>query len=75
VGAVIKSNSVTHSSKRFTGHEIPKIGQQRRPPKYRRGVGNVFKVPPPKKGKFQPYLLVVGDGQHLRMANEDLQTE
>jgi hypothetical protein len=34
-----------------------------RPPKYRRRVGNAFKVPPPKKGKFQPHLLVVGDEQ------------
>jgi hypothetical protein len=36
---------------------------------YRRGVGNAFTVPPPKKGKFQLHLLVVGDGQHLWMVN------
>jgi hypothetical protein len=45
------------------------------PPKYRRGMGNAFKVPPPKKGKFQLHLLVVGDRQHLWMANTDLETE
>jgi hypothetical protein len=38
------------------------------PPKYRSGVGNAFVVPTPK-GKFRPHLLVMGDGQHLWMAN------
>jgi hypothetical protein len=27
------------------------------PPKYWRGVGSVFKIPAPKKGKFQLHLL------------------
>jgi hypothetical protein len=42
---------------------------------YRRGVGNAFKVPPPRKGKFQSHLLVVGEGQHLWIANIALETE
>jgi hypothetical protein len=37
--------------------------------------GNAFKVPSPKKGKFQPHLLVGGDEQHLWMANVVLETE
>jgi hypothetical protein len=45
------------------------------PPKYRRRVGNAYKVPPPKKGKFQPHFLLVGDGQNLWMANAALETE
>jgi hypothetical protein len=32
------------------------------PPKYQTGVGNAFKDPPPKMGKFQLHLLVVGTG-------------
>jgi hypothetical protein len=50
--------SITHSS----------------PPKYWRNVGNAYKVPPQKKGKFQPHLLVV-DRHHPRTANAALETE
>jgi hypothetical protein len=38
-------------------------------------VGNAFKVPPSKKGKFQLHLLVMGDEQRLWMANVALKTE
>jgi hypothetical protein len=61
--------------KRVTKKEIYLSGICVSPPKYRRGVGNAFKVPPSKKGKFQPHLLVVGDGQHPWMANAALETE
>jgi hypothetical protein len=39
------------------------------PPKYWRGMGNAFRAPP------QLHLLVVGDEQHLWMANLALETE
>jgi hypothetical protein len=45
------------------------------PPKYQRGVSNASKVSSAKNGQFPPHLLVVGDGQHLWMANAALETK
>jgi hypothetical protein len=38
----------------------------------KRPLSNASEVPPSKKGKFQPRLLVAEDGQHLRMENTAL---
>jgi hypothetical protein len=44
------------------------------PPKYQRGVSNASKFSSPKNGQFPPHL-VVGNGQHLWMANAALETK